>query len=341
MKKTERTFLINDTLTSVVIIINHTEPSLADTIKRIDQFIQKKSRLYEIVCIDNSGNSDEQNPVLDKIQKQDPHVRTITLSKKYSQDIAITVGIDSCIGDFVIFYDPKTDSPEVLQLFLTYLDKGYDVILGNPETQYKKLGILNRFILSLVSSVSQRGYFYRLNYSLALSRRAVLAITRTRRKNRNFAYLNSLIGLKQQIVSYKGLSNQSQNKPHLGLFTILKNVANDVISNSFKPIRWISLLGMLGSSLFLVYILVIVILILVFQMTWIAPQGWISLATVMGALFFLLFSMLTIMSEYLIRIMDETRNEPLYFISQERDNSHRILKNSKKGQKKRLNIMKI
>jgi dolichol-phosphate mannosyltransferase len=221
------------------------------------------------------------------------------------------------------------------------LEKGFDVVIGNPKNQQASLSLFSRLFLSMVTAFSRQGYFYRSNHSLALNRRAVLSITRTRRKNRNFTYLNSLIGLKRQIISYEGLSNQSANDPRTGLFTILKVVLDDVISNSFKPIRWISLLGMLGSTLFLLYILGVVILIIVFQMTWIAPQGWISLATVMGALFFLLFSLLTIMSEYLIRIMDESRNEPLYFISQEKDGSHRIFKNRQKSLQKKLNIIKI
>jgi len=38
-------------------------------------------------------------------------------------------------------------------------------------------------------------------------------------------------------------------------------------------------------------------------------------------MFFLLFSLLTLLSEYIIRIMNETRNEPIYFIADEIDKS--------------------
>ena len=136
-----------------------------------------------------------------------------------------------------------------------------------------------------------------------------------------------------------GQQGVSQWRTIINMVSAVK-ILNDIISNSFKPIRMISFLGMFGSTLFLLYIIVVVFLVVFLNMTWIAPQGWISLATIIGCMFFLLFSCLTIMSEYLIRIMDETRDEPLYFISQEFDSSHFMGKVSHK-RSSRLNIVKV
>jgi dolichol-phosphate mannosyltransferase len=338
MKKIDKRFLINDTLTSVIVIIDKLHPDLISIVQKIDQKIQEKSLLYEIVCIDNTGIGHESN-ILQKIQKKIKNTRFIYLSKKYSNDIAMTVGIDSSIGDYVIFYDLRTDAPEIITTFFNQLIKGHDVVIGYPDISVKLISWISRLFLWTTEHLSKHGYFYRFNYTVGLSRRAVAAITRTRRKNRNFTYLNSVIGLKKTIINYNVISSTNFRLEKISFITIFLNVLNDVISNSFKPIRWISLFGMMGSVLFLVYIFIIVVLIVLFDMTWIAPQGWISLATVIGGMFFLLFSCLTIMSEYLIRIMDESRNEPLYYISSEIDSSHRIMKVSDFKKTKRLNIL--
>lgn len=338
MKKIDKKFLINDTLTSVIVIIDQLHPDLISIVQELDQKIHEKSLLYEIVCIDNTGIGEE-SKILQKIQKRIKNSRFIYLSKHYSNDIAVTVGIDSSIGDYVIFYDLRTDIPELITIFFNQLIQGHDVVIGYPDISVKWISPISRIFLWLTEHLSRHGYFYRFNYTVGLSRRAVAAITRTRRKNRNFTYLHSMIGLKKIFVKYQASTSTKFKLVELSFIAIFLTVLNDVISNSFKPIRWISLLGMLGSVLFLVYIFIIVLLILVFNMTWIAPQGWISLATVIGGMFFLLFSCLTIMSEYLIRIMDESRNEPLYYISSEIDSSHRIMKISGTRKSKRLNIL--
>ena len=63
------------------------------------------------------------------------------------------------------------------------------------------------------------------------------------------------------------------------------------------------------------------------------PKGWITLSTVMGSMFFFLFSLLSVISEYIIRIMDESRDEPFYFISEE------INKSSILPKKNTLNVI--
>jgi dolichol-phosphate mannosyltransferase len=340
MKKIDKRFLINDTLTSIVIIIDYLQADLSKIIEAIDKEIQARSSLYEIICIDNTGLLEEQKQ-FKKIQQKNLHSRFIHLSKQYPHDIALTVGIDSCIGDYVIFYDLSSDTPDIINTLLEQLVRGYDIVIGSAKSRLKHLTILSQLFLRLIVRISQQGYFYRSNYTVGLSRRAVLAMTRTRRKNRNFSYLNSLIGLKKIIIEYWTDVYPVSYFARNSFIQVVISVLNDVISNSFKPIRWISLLGMLGSTLFLLYIFIIIVLVVFFNMRWIAPQGWISLATVMGGMFFLLFSCLTIMSEYLIRIMDEARDEPLYFISHEIDGSHRTLKNLKKKRSNRLNIVKI
>jgi dolichol-phosphate mannosyltransferase len=338
MNRIDKKFLINDTLTSVIVIIDQIHPNLVSILQKIDEKIQERSLLYEIVCIDNTGVGDN-SKILQNIQKKVKNCRIIYLSKQYSNDVGLTVGIDSSIGDYVIFYDLRTDTPNIISVIFNQLTKGHDVVIGNPNISSKYVSWISRLFLWITEHLSKQGYFYRFNYTVGLSRKAVAAITRTRRKNRNFTYLNSVIGLKKTVIGYQSVPSIEFHLTKTSFPAIFLNVLNDVISNSFKPIRWISLFGMLGSVLFLIYIFIIIFLVVVFNMTWIAPQGWISLATVIGGMFFLLFSSLTIMSEYLIRIMDESRNEPLYYISSEVDSSHRIKQMSRSKRAKRLNIL--
>src|SRR4029077_17103686 len=123
------------------------------------------------------------------------------------------------------------------------------------------------------------------------------SIIRTRRKSRNFSYINNLIGFKKYILSYSPIDRFSEKQKPENFFKVFFNVADIIISNSYKPIRFLTFLGVFASILFLLYVIIISIIYFFIDRA-IAPQGWISLAFVMGAMFLLLFSILTLISEY-------------------------------------------
>lgn len=329
MTKIDRKFLLKDSIISVILISENDENAIEKVLLGLCKKLKGQGALHEIVIIDNNS-TDQTVGNIRKLQRRIPAIRLIVLSKTYPRDIVLTAGLDSCIGDQVILYDKKFDTVDTIHLVLDKLYAGFDVVTVNIK-RAPHIPTISRLFLWIVEKVSEQGFKYRPNFSMGLSRKAVNSITRVRRKSRNFSYLNFLIGLKRTTMEFSpGETDFKNTRP--SFFKIFFETVDVVISNSFKPIRLIAAVGVFLSGLFLVYILFIVILMVVFGMYWIAPQGWISLATVMGTLFFLLFSVLTIISEYLIRIMEETREEPLYFISEEFDHT-RLPK------KKRLNVI--
>lgn len=330
MVKANKKFLLKDSIISVILITKNDQPSISSVIKSLQQELKIYNSLHEILVVDNDSTDNTVEEV-SKLQRRIPGVRIIVLSREYHRDIALTAGLDSCIGDQIILFDKKYDSYQMLHQTLDKLYSGYDMVIGNIKKNHS-VSFITRIFLWVVEKLSSQNFQYRFNFSMGLSRKAVNSITRVRRKSRNFSYINFLIGLKKTAVEYPPGNNLTKY-PSSSFIKIFLDVVDIMISNSFKPIRFITVIGMVLSSLFLIYIFVIVVLVVVFKMSWIAPQGWISLATVLGALFFLLFSVLTIISEYIIRLMNETKEEPLYFISEELDHTRIVSKG------KQLNIV--
>ena len=52
-----------------------------------------------------------------------------------------------------------------------------------------------------------------------------------------------------------------------------------------------------------------------------AAQGWASTNTFNAAMFFLLFAMMAVLSEYVQKILDESRQRPLYYVAYESNSS--------------------
>lgn len=306
-----------DSIVSLIIVTYNDADIIEKRITDINKTLSLLGLNYEILIIENNSTDNTLEIIkgLDKVMR---FSRILVLSKTYEKSIALSAGLDNCIGDFAIIFDLYTDPVEMVPYILVNkLLTGNDIVIGKSTRGMVKYGPISKLFLKLVERFSSRGFFYRQNYLMGLSRKAINSIIRTRRKSRNFAYIHSLIGLKKQTINYHPLKKYLYKLKKENLFQLIASIFDISISNSFRPIRIISFLGMVFSLLYLVYVAVIICLVVFFGMKDLLPKGWITLSSVLGGMFFLLFSLLTIISEYVIRILGETRNEPFYFVSEE------------------------
>lgn len=309
-----------DSIISVILVTQNDEDLIEDRLLAIYAELKKLRRNFEILIVDNASD-DQTVEKIKNLKKVIRFSRVLILSKKHDLEVALTAGLDSCIGDFAILFNHYIDPPEVKAKLLSKLLQGYDIVIGKNKKSFSRLNSLSRWLIILAEKLSRQGFIYRESFLMALNRKAINSITRTRRKSRNFSYLHSLIGFKKDVLEYQPLTNLNHKIKKLSFLDLFFDIADIVISNSFRPIRFLSFSGMVLSAFYLLYVLIIAILYFFFNMRWIAPQGWFSVSAVVGTLFFLLFSLLSLMSEYMIRILNETRNEPFYFIAEEIDRS--------------------
>lgn len=320
-----------DTIISLIIVTQNDADLIEERLQNIYQVMRSLRRNFEILIVDNSS-SDDTVLKIKSLPRVLPFTRILILSKPYETEVALTAGLDNCVGDFAILFNIYTDPPDIKPVLLSKLLEGHDIVIGKNKEEIIPQGFLSKLLVNLVEKLSRQGFYYRQSYLMALNRKAINSIMRTRRKSRNLSYIYSLIGLKKHFIEYKHITKFSHKISQESFFDLFFDIADTIISNSFRPIRFLSFLGMFLSACYLLYVLVIVALVVFLKMSWLVPQGWISVSTVVGTLFFLLFTMLTIMSEYMIRILNETRQEPFYFISEEINQSMIIPK------RKTLNI---
>lgn len=308
-----------DIIVSVIFVTQNDEKIIINQIKKVNEELKDLHTNYELLIVDNNS----QDKTVEKIrtlQKDIPFIRILILSKEYDTDTAFTAGLDNCIGDYAILFNIYTDPPKILSKGIGKLLKNYDIVLGKANKQLIKYGLLSKCFLWALETISTHNFTYRTQYFIGLNRKAINSIIRTRRKSRSFSYINYLIGHKKYIFTYTPVALYSKKIKAENFFSLFFNATDIIISNSYKPMRILSFLGVFTSMSFLLYVVIISIVYFFFDHH-IAPQGWISLAFVMGAMFLLLFSLLMLISEYVIRTLHETRNEPLYFISDEIDKS--------------------
>lgn len=326
MTKKDKKIFLKDTIISIILITQNDDAIISNILQEINDILSRIYPNYEILVIDNCSDDN----TVEKIRETHSnisHVRIIRLSKRYSTEIALTAGLDNCIADYAVLLNIYTDPPTLIPIMIDKLSTN-DIVIARYKDSLVYKDLLSLIFLFFIKKLSTHEFYYDSNYLIALNRRTINSITRIRRKSRNFSYINSLIGFKKVVMEYKPLRKNLTKLKNENFFALVWRVADIIISNSYRPMRILVVLGMSISLLFLFYVFIIALLTIVLKKSF-APQGWISISTVLGTMFFLLFSLLTLISEYMIRILNESRNEPLYFIAEEMDKSVISIKKNK------------
>ncbi|MBI4136927.1 glycosyltransferase [Candidatus Roizmanbacteria bacterium] len=318
MQSKRNRLILHNTIISIIIVTHNDEDIIQNRLKSLAQVLGHLRTNFEIVVIDNNS-TDTTVQKIRELHKSIPHTRIVVLSKTYDTFTALSAGIDSCIGDYAVLLNMYTDPPRIIPQCISMLHKHIDIVIGQPTPPLNNRSFFSQIAVKILERFSSHDILDPSMNLFALNRKAINAITRTRRKSRNLAYIHSVIGLRRARMLYQPLTRYSNKLPRQDLMTTILFHLDTIISNSYRPIRLVTYMGMLLSSLFLVYVFTIVVLY--FFGIRLAPQGWISVSAVMGTLFFLLFLLLSLLGEYMIRILHETRNEPFYFVSEELDKS--------------------
>lgn len=307
--------LISDVLISIIIVVKNDEDLIENYINEIKDSLAKYE-LYEIIIIDN-GSTDETVESVAKLRKTIPQLRLLCLSKENDIQVALTAGFDSCIGDYVIALNIYLDSPKIIKQIILALKKYEIVVVNNIHEFYPKDSLSIRLFKSFLSKLLKRPS---LNdpgiFASGYTRSSIVSMTKVRRKNRFNNYLVRLIGLKLKLINVKIAPPRISKYRSLNFLRYIWYLLDASISSSFRPLRVLSLFSLFASLinlLFIVYVFIITII-----KTDIA-EGWITTSLIIGTMFFMLFIILAVISEYVLRILQESRDEPIYFISREID----------------------
>ena len=300
---------------SVIIPMYYEEEVAEECYKRMTSVLQNIENYdYEIICI-NDGSRDKTLSILENLAIRDKKLKVLSFSRNFGHQCAVTAGLKYVTGDAIVIIDADLqDPPELIPEMLKLWEAGNDVIYGKRKTRdgesvfklftakmfYKTLNAL-----SDVEIPKDTGDF-RL-----VDRKVVDTINSLPEHNKFLRGLFSWVGYKQIPFQYER-KERFAGKTKYPLKKMLKLASDGIISFSTKPLKIVGGLGII--SIVISFILLIYALIsYIFKLNNLSA-GWTSL--MLGITFFSGVQLLSlwIMSEYIARIYDESKNRPQYII---------------------------
>ena len=290
----------------------------------IEHYLQKTTALldehytnYELILIDD-GSTDQTVDRCMPYIKANKHIRLISFSRNYGHEIALTAGLDHAVGDYVILMDTDLQHPpELIPDMVNKAEEGFDVVCASRinrenETWFKKMTAHLFYYLSRKMTgfdlQSDTGNFRLIN------RKVVDSLVKMKESNRHLIMMFAYVGYKTASISYhcppRVAGESKYNYRNLIVLSL-----DSIVGFSSRPLRIMSCFSVMISIIMMGYAGFILIEKLFAHQQ--LADGIASIIFLTSGLFSLLFLFLAVISEYIGRILIETKNRPLYNIKQD------------------------
>lgn len=301
-----------DIFVSVVAIASSDPKKTRKGIKEIARILSDRYANYEIICI-TDVTSVASNTLMDKLLEASPCIRVIQLSKQDSIDVKIFAGIDSAIGDHVVTMLLEKDPVEMLPEFIA-ANKEKSIVFGISQSRTRR-GYIYEYGSRLFYWYNKK-YLHidipsRSTYFAAFDRPAVNALTRTGRFARHLRYLARQIGYESTNVEYAPIADYSEKRTLRELAVSALELSTNY---SNHPLRSLSWLGFGVATLNIIYAGYVIV---VAAVKYDVAEGWTTTSLQLSLMFFFLFAILAVLSEYVGKVLQESRNEQPYYVVSE------------------------
>lgn len=303
---------------SVVIPMYNEEEVAKTSYLRMRKVLEElKQYDYEMIFV-NDGSKDKTLELLEEIAHSNEKVKILSFARNFGHQAAVTAGIRYVTGDAIVIIDADLqDPPELLPEMIALWEEGNEVIYGQRrsrkgESAFKLLtakmfyNTLN--VLSDVEIPKDTGDF-RL-----VDRKVIDVINNLPEHNKFLRGLFSWVGFKQKAYRYERQERQA-GKTKYPFKKMWKLATDGIISFSTKPLKIVGGLGIL-TIILSIGILIYSIVSYIFNLNNLTP-GWTSIMVAITLFSGVQLLSIWIISEYIARIYDETRNRPEYIIDKE------------------------
>ncbi len=308
-----------DCFVSVIVPVYEDADIIEAFIHNTIHVLEQNFTNHELLIIDD-GSTGQTVPKIQALLSRYRGIRLIQLSRRFGTEVAISAGMESVIGDFVVVMLPYMDPPELIRPLVERARSGVDVVFGVRENAgnvgwfYQCGSELFHWYVRRYLGIKLPQYATQLR---CLSRKALNSLTQIKDYHRYLRLYSTYVGYAQQEFSYTPLELGS-GKHRRNFMSAVNTCIDLIIENSKHPLRMVTW-ACVGAALLNCAYLLLIVAIYFFKPD--VTPGWTSLSFQNAFQFLLISLMLTILSEYTGRILERLGDRPFYYVTNEQTSS--------------------
>lgn len=300
---------------TLIIPMYFEEKIVNECYNRIKSVLNKIEKYENEIIFINDGSRDKTLELLEEIARKDEKVKIISFSRNFGHQAAVTAGLKEATGDAIIIMDADMqDPPELIPQMIALWEEGNDVIYGKRkkrkgESAFKILSA--KMFYKTLNALSDTEIPKDTGDFRLVDKKIVDVINQMPEHNKFLRGLFSWIGYKQVPFEYER-QERIAGKTKYPLKKMMHLASDGIISFSTKPLKILGVIGFI-SVMISIIILIYALISFAFKLNNLSA-GWTSIMVTITFFAGVQLVSLWVISEYIGRIYDETKQRPQYII---------------------------
>jgi len=303
-----------DTELSIIVPMYNEDSGLDIFFREIERVLENEKLSYEIICI-NDGSDDSTLTDLLTHRNRNPAIKIINLSRNFGKEAALSAGLNHCCGRAVIPIDADLQDPvDLIPELVAKWKEGYDVVYATRTSREKDNFFKRKTALwfyNIYNSISARPIPANTGDFRLIDGRIVDIIKQLPERNRFMKGLFNWVGFKQTGIEYTR-QERVAGASKWNYWKLWNFALDGITSFSTVPLRICTYLGLLVSATAFIYMLFLIIRTMIHG---IDVPGYASVMVVVLMIGGIQLTFLGVIGEYLGRVFQETKQRPLYIVS--------------------------
>ena len=295
---------------SIVIPVYYSSDTLMMLYEDMKNKILHRIGDYEIVLVDD-GSGDNSWDIMCQIREMDANVKCVKLSRNFGEHAAILAGLSECTGDCAATKqaDLQEDSELIIEMYDSW-KRGNKVVLAVRKERDE--GAAKKFFANLYYAIVRKTIDKNMPEGgfdgYLIDRQVINVLEMLDEKNSALTLQVLWVGFKKDLIYYHRL-DRAAGKSTYTLAKKIKLAMDSMMSFSYFPIKFMSGVGFTFAAIAFIWIIEVIIERIVLG---VPVQGWATLMCLVLLSTGLILVMLGVLGEYIWRILDASRNRPVF-----------------------------
>lgn len=300
---------------SIVIPVYNEGKSVYRAFELIIDELSKHKETYEIIFVDD-GSDDESFDHLEQIAHSNEKVKAIKLTTNCGSHMAIRAGLSIAKGKYACFIASDMQEPPSLIYKMKQEitdDKNIIWAVRNTRKDSLKTVLSAKLFYFFARKIVSKNIPPSGASMFLISKKVLDSLNKYHERNLTLEGLFATMGYKSTYIYY----DRAERKHGKSKWTLSKKIKLFIdffVAYSNKPIRFVSVMGILFSILGFIWTIYIILRALFYGDL---ATGWPTLISVLLIGFGITNISLGIIAEYLWRTLDESRGRPKYIIEKQ------------------------
>jgi len=301
---------MSDILISVVSPVYKAEDCVNELIKRLLNALELFTKKFEIILIEDGSPDNSWDKIVENCKK-DSRIKGIKLSRNFGQHYAITAGLDSARGEWVVVMDcDLQDQPEEIENLYNEAIKGYDIVFARRVCRRDALlkRVTSKIFYRVFSSLSGIKYDGTIGNFGIYNIKVINAVSSFREPLRAFSPMVRWVGFNKHEIDVSHAERAHGKSSYT--YSKLLDLAFDIcLAYSDRPLKMAIKLGFL---IFLLSVICVVCVLISYFSGYIIVSGYTSIILSICIFSGLIIFILGVLGLYIGKTFECAKNRPLY-----------------------------